>query len=609
MIIGQNQHFERMVETMPVGMMVTDPNTYITHVNPKCCELIGYDKSELIGKKLDTDMGLVKEDGSPLPLQEYPIIRSIRTMSPVQEVVGIRRAGTMQTIWLWVDTQLVKEDNGNLERIITTIIDITDRKQLEDQMRNEQNFFKTILGTMNGLVIVLDAEANIVGFNRACERSTGYLFEEVMGVKLWDKLILPEETEKVKQGFMGLREKQLPSEFENYWVTKDGSLRLIAWSNSVYQDPSGNIRYIIGTGIDITEKRRTEVTLKETESLYRNLVEDSFTGVFLFRQDGALQYYNPEFASVFGYTIEELRGKSIFHVIHPDDHELVRNKIERRISGELQSVRYHVRGRKKDQSVIELLAMGTVTVYNNEKLIVGSLMDITELKRMDDLLRQTDKLHLVGQLAAAIAHEIRNPLTTLRGFLQFMQPESKQKEFFELMLSELDRINEIVGEFLLLAKPQVSQIESRRLEELVQQVISLLQPEAIMKNIQILLNPVGELPLIPCEPNQIKQVFINLLKNAMESMPTGGKIVIDLQKKNDHHVVVRVKDQGVGVPKEHIARLGEPFYTTKEQGTGLGLMVTHKIIDNHRGSMLFDSESGKGTTIVIKLPIQDEGCV
>ncbi len=234
-------------------------------------------------------------------------------------------------------------------------------------------------------------------------------------------------------------------------------------------------------------------------------MEDSFTGVYLFKQDSTLQYFNPEFATVFGYTQEELKDKSIFEVIHPEDHELVRNKIERRMSGEVRSVRYQLRGRRKDQSVIDLLAMGAITVYKGEKTIVGSLLDITELKKMDDLLRQTDKLHLVGQLAAAIAQEIRNPLTTLRGFLQFMQPQSSQKEFFELMLSELARINEIVGEFLLLAKPQVSHIEPRKLEELVQQVISLLQPEAIMQNIQILLH---SLPLIPCEPNQIKQVFI-----------------------------------------------------------------------------------------------------
>ncbi len=126
-------------------------------------------------------MGLINEDGTPLHVQDYPINRCIRSRSPVQKVVGITHLATLQTIWLWVDTQPVFDENEKLERIIATIIDITDRKQLEDQMRNEQDFIKTILETMNGLVTVLDAEGNIVGFNRACERSTGYQLDEILG--------------------------------------------------------------------------------------------------------------------------------------------------------------------------------------------------------------------------------------------------------------------------------------------------------------------------------------------------------------------------------------------------------------------------------------------
>jgi signal transduction histidine kinase len=171
------------------------------------------------------------------------------------------------------------------------------------------------------------------------------------------------------------------------------------------------------------------------------------------------------------------------------------------------------------------------------------------------------------------------------------------------MLSELDRINFIVSEFLILAKPQAINFQKRDLVYILQDIMSLLASQANLNNIQFHFDSAPHIPLINCEENQLKQVFINIIKNGMESMPDGGEITIQIGNLGSDDVMVRVVDQGCGISEDQLARLGEPFYTNKETGTGLGLMVSQQIIANHKGSMHFDSEIDKGTTVEIILPM------
>jgi two-component system, sporulation sensor kinase A len=169
------------------------------------------------------------------------------------------------------------------------------------------------------------------------------------------------------------------------------------------------------------------------------------------------------------------------------------------------------------------------------------------------------------------------------------------------MESELNRINDIVGELMLVAKPQAVSFEHTNIQELIYSVVRLLETQAIMRNIQIWVNISDHIPLVYGVENQLKQLFINLLKNAIESMDKDGEIHIKISARNDS-VVIDLKDQGCGIPAERLKTLGEPFYTTKEKGTGLGLMVCFKIIEEHRGAIQFSSVENEGTRVEIELP-------
>lgn len=253
---------------------------------------------------------------------------------------------------------------------------------------------------------------------------------------------------------------------------------------------------------------------------------------------------------------------------------------------------------------------GKIVEFSLKKEVIPSVgmmrfRDVTERKEMELQLRKSDTLNVVGELAAGIAHEIRNPMTALKGFIQLLQGsiDGDYSMYFNVIMSELKRIESIITEFLVLAKPQAVQYKQNDICKIMQDTIDLISAQAMMHNVQIIADFDRGLPPVYCEPNQLKQVFINILKNAIEVMPKGGDITVRIARAS-RNVRISITDQGCGIPKDKIKKLGEPFYTTKERGTGLGLMVSYKIIEEHQGKIDVESEVGVGTTFHITLPIE-----
>jgi PAS domain S-box-containing protein len=235
-------------------------------------------------------------------------------------------------------------------------------------------------------------------------------------------------------------------------------------------------------------------------------------------------------------------------------------------------------------------------------VIIGR--DITTLRQTEERLSRTEKLSVVGELSASVAHEIRNPLTSLKGFVQLLQMEDdKHQDYYQIMLDELNRINHIVGELLLLAKPQLLQYTKMPIQKILMDVISLLAVEANLYNVQILHNLPKDDIILECEPNQLKQLFINLIKNSIEASEKDSKIQICLEQIEHSRIAITIRDTGCGISKERLEKIGEPFYSSKEKGTGLGLTVSYKIVQSHKGTISFESEIGVGTTVKITLPL------
>ncbi|WP_051318354.1 ATP-binding protein [Cohnella thermotolerans] len=342
--------------------------------------------------------------------------------------------------------------------------------------------------------------------------------------------------------------------------------------------------------------------MNQMDERYRLVVENSLDTIAIFKQE------RWSFVNAAGLRMFEadgpgdMLGKSIYSFLKPEDHDSVRERLHNliitRSSGPLEQQWYTLKGKVLHTEIVE-----TITTLENEPAVQVIIRDISERKKNEELLINSEKLYVAGQLAAGIAHEIRNPLTSLKGFLQLIASGRKEASYYNIMNSELDRIEDIVSELLMLSKPQVYELSYHDVRNMMRETITLLETQAILHNIAIETDLGRDVLWVYGVENQIKQVFINVIKNAIEAMIDGGAIRVKLSRENDS-VRIRISDEGPGIGEDQLAKMGQPFYTTKEKGTGLGLMVSYKIVDNHQGKIDVYSQLGRGTTFEIRFPFR-----
>ncbi|MGE7999326.1 PAS domain-containing sensor histidine kinase [Lysinibacillus sp. NPDC093190] len=241
--------------------------------------------------------------------------------------------------------------------------------------------------------------------------------------------------------------------------------------------------------------------------------------------------------------------------------------------------------------------------YNN--IIVTVINDETEKKQLQHKVEHQQALNVVGQMAASIAHEIRNPLTSLKGFTELLKlnADEESRMYLSVIDSELQRMEQILSELLVLSKPTSMKVELLELDNIVKQVIEFMLPDALMKNIMIQYISTSTQVYIGGNENRLKQVFMNLIKNAMESMNNGGTITVEINVIDCAIVELLIKDEGAGMDSATLQNLFQPFYTTKSSGTGLGLAFVKKVIEEHEGVIGVNSELQKGTCFHLQFPI------
>jgi PAS domain S-box-containing protein len=375
----------------------------------------------------------------------------------------------------------------------------------------------------------------------------------------------------------------------------------------IFLEEKGVCRYILGVSRDISSEKKYDQLLQEAKSELKALVQPQ-QGVIIEVEKRRKDFFyiacEGPLVKQFDLTPEEVIGKRPQDLFPPDMVETIIGQYQ--LCWETKEKIFYEWSGQTEKAEFCWLAILTPVMEDGEiRSFIIYAIDILERKQAEESLMKTEKLALIGELAAGIGHEIRNPLTSIRGFIKYMRQNKEyiKDEFFDVIDTELESLNQIAGELMILAKPQVTQFEINDIISLLNEVVFLLEPEAFSFGVRILKNYQCNQAFVYGEKHQLKQVFMNLMKNAIDAMQeqSYGKLVIECEQ-TDSDIIVKITDDGCGIPKELLKKIGEPFYTTKEKGTGLGLMVSYRIIKNHKGSIVCESVEGEGTSFIMSFP-------
>lgn len=314
---------------------------------------------------------------------------------------------------------------------------------------------------------------------------------------------------------------------------------------------------------------------------------------------GNVLFISDSIKRLLGYDKELYFDKGWRSIVTKETEKIFLSKVKENYNGNsFPIMQQHANGKTiRLRCLVDVLLLEE----NNEEFYLLTIQDITSQKETEELMIRAEKMSITGQLAAGIAHEIRNPLTAIKGFLQLLQSGIGDKDaYYKVMVDEIDKIDKITSELLFLAKPISENFNNFTLLSLVSDIVTLFQPQATQKEIEI-VTEVNKDIQVHCDRTQIKQMFINLLKNAIEEMEIGGTIYITSAIRGDF-VQVDVIDEGPGINPEIIHKINEPFFTTKEEGTGLGLVIIKQILDRHNGTLHVFLNEHIGSTFRVLLP-------
>ena len=447
------------------------------------------------------------------------------------------------------------------------------------------------------MVLILDDENRILDANKTAADKLGVVVRPSHPKYIFD--ILPEDKRNSFRGLLPFADQlNLETQFRN----RDGSV--IDVTGTVRVLHSGQTKYWVLVMRDVTEEKRKELDLLR----FSNVIHNTINPIQISDANGTMIYVNPAFEKVTGYNNTELIGKNP-NILNSSKHskEFWSGVWKHIISGKVWVGK--IENRRKDGSPFFTELVISPIVDSHGKIVgyLGAHRDITEQIILEQQLVRSQRMESIGTLAAGIAHEVGNPLTAISSLVQVIQRTSTDefaKEKLELINSQVNRITRIIRELVDFSRPSTHVVKPTNINRIVKEALNIVQYGKKVKDITFALDLDEHLPEIAAVPDQIVQVFINILMNAVDSLDERRGTITVHSRKNEHAVEVIVHDTGKGIESSALEKIFEPFYTTKTtgQGTGLGLWVSYGIVKSFGGDVFVESIPEKGSTFTVSFP-------
>ena len=613
------EKFKMFSEASPVGIYIVQDGI-IRYINSMAAKLSGYTVDEVIDKLTPEDV--IYPDDRSLLIETRQKLFSREKEAVNYKARLLRKNGEIVDIENYSSLILY---HGR-PAIIGTMLDVRERKKSEEQLRESEDKFRTLTeSAVVGIYIYQDGVYKYV--NPSAAAIMGYTVEEASG-KLGPKdIVVPEYMPFLEVEIQKRLSGEVP--FMQYEVKASRKDKKVIFcevydARIIYQGRPA----IMGTFVDITARKEAEQSLQESEQKFRMLTETSLVGVYVI-QDNLFRYVNPMAAQIFGYTVEEVIDTiGPAQIVQPEDMEMVEENIRKRISGEIETRHYEIRGITKDKKPCEIEIYGSRIMYHGRPAIVGSVIDVTERNRavrekekMQMQVFQLQKMEAIGVMTSGVAHDLNNILTVIQGHAELGilrdSGDPSIRHDLEEVLDASVKGTSLTHQLLLFGRKSPLELVPVNINTAMTSLSRMLK-RLIGSDIRIVFEPSEDVWMIMADIGNIQQVIMNLIINANDAIGKAGVItvrtencVIDenagAQMQESHpgkYVCLTVSDTGAGIDASIMDRIFEPFFTTKsrEKGTGLGLSVVYGIAKQHNGWVSVQSTKGTGTTFRVYFP-------
>lgn len=647
----------RAVEQSPVTVVITDPDGNIEYVNPKFFHLTGYSKNEVIGKN-----PRILQSGEHSKAYYDDLWATITKGKNWQgEFCNKKKNGDLY--WELALISPIKDDGGRITHYLGIKEDISDRKNLEEALKESEGIYKAIFETTGSAKLIIEEDTTISMVNKEFEKLTGYTKKEVEGKKSWSEFVLPEDLATMKKHHDQRRSHpgDGPRHYEVRFLDRYGNSK----DMFVTVDKIPGTKKSIASALNISELKRSQKALAESESKYRMLAENSSDIIYFLDENLNRTYMSPAVERMIGYTAEEHieQRREDFYTPQSLKHfqATMRKQVQKLKSGETldEMVKLELAAKHKNGSLIwiESRAKPVFDSEGNFKGFIGISRDITERKRAEEKLRRykesleklvkartkelTRKMEAlkkaeaealmhrqelshvlrvatIGELTATLTHQLNQPLTAILSNAQaaqrFLRAESPDlgelNEILSDIVAENRRANEVVNQIRTMMKRKELEMHPLNINEVIQEVVSLTRSDAVIRNIDVKLDLDPALSSTLGDRIQLQQVILNLMINGFESLAkqesTARKMIIKTCLHKSRAIQVDVHDSGPGIEGNIFKRIFEPFFSTKETGMGMGLSINKTIIASHGGDIWARNIPDKGITFSFTLPVEQK---
>jgi PAS domain S-box-containing protein len=626
-------HLENIIESSSDCIVVTDAGGYIVRVNSSFMKLLGYEEDEVIGKHTaelsPAEDGMYESatgDTIEIEMESYAQsqvtlmerLYENGTISNV-ETYYIRKDGKLVSIE--VNSALLYNEKGDITGAVGINRDITERNNIEREVRESRDFLENIFRTSADGIVITTGRGVITQVNEALENMLGYSSDELVG-----KYIA--ELSPVEADYYDYGKEYVTKIFEEgivvgavfNWLRKDGSVINVELNSSLLKDNEGNVTGAVASIRDVTERKHRE----EDFIKIKTALDSASDAIGMTDVNLKIIYQNQAFLDLFGYTVEEIEKMDIADAYR--DADFAKKRMQALKDGKAWEGEVQIRSKDGSDPFCFLSAS---PIFDDTGNIIGCFSrhtDITERKKMEQRILQSEKLKSLGELAGGVAHDFNNVLAAVLGNVQLLKMRLEAPRGVEERRKAMRQLNEGLSIIEKAANDgaetvrRIQDFARRRdedkyfstvnINELIDDAFDFTRmrwkDDAESKGIRInMQKEFSSLPLTAGSGAELREVMVNLINNALDAIPQGGMIKIKTYKE-DNHIFIEVEDTGDGIPIDIRDRMFDPFFTTKGvQSSGLGLSVSYGIINRHSGTISVDSLDGGGTTFTIKLPIMD----